>query len=195
MPSVPNSGPAAPPPPPVWDATPSGTVGARYAGFWLRAVAALIDGIAFIVIWEILSFFLPMQRTDLTPPPPDSTLEVQIAYLRAFMDSPAPTLPTLVGAVVAWAYFVFQETSKAQATLGKRVLGIRVSREDGSRLSLGAATLRVWPMYLHNLVWLVSGWLSSLVLFLAFIACIAVAFSSRKQGLHDKMAGALLTRN
>lgn len=194
MPSVPNSGPAAPPPPPVWDATPSGTVGVRYAGFWLRVVAALIDGIALIIVWEILSFFIP-KPNGLTPPAPDSSLEVQLAYLRALMDSPAPTLPALVTAVVSWAYFVFQETSKAQATLGKRVLGIRVSRADGSRLSLGAATLRTWPMYLHNIAWLVSGSLNFVVLFLALIACIAVAFSSRKQGLHDKMAGAFLTRN
>ena len=26
------------------------------------------------------------------------------------------------------------------------------------------------------------------------VACVAVAFSVRKQGLHDKMAGAILTR-
>lgn len=194
MPSVPNSGPAAPPPPPVWDAPPAGTVPSRYAGFWLRTVAALVDGIALIIVWEILSFFLPTQPTDLTPPAPDSSPEVQLAYFRAFMDSAGPMLPTLVTAVVAWAYFVFQETSQAQATLGKRLFRIRVSTEGGGRLSLGAATLRAWPMYLPNIAWLVSGWLSTVVLVLAFIACVAVAFSSRKRGLHDKMAGALLTR-
>jgi hypothetical protein len=29
---------------------------------------------------------------------------------------------------------------------------------------------------------------------LAIISCLAIAFSSRKQGFHDKMAGAVLTR-
>ena len=88
-----------------------------------------------------------------------------------------------------------QQADRLRGDAVGRVLGIRVSREDGSRLSLGTATLRTWPMYLHNIAWLVSGGLNFVVLFLAFIACIAVAFSSRKQGLHDKMAGALLTRN
>jgi uncharacterized RDD family membrane protein YckC len=96
--------------------------------------------------------------------------------------------------VLIWAYFVLQETSSAQATVGKRLLGIRVSTEDGGRLSLVSATIRAWPMYLPTVAMLAGGVISSLVGLLGFIACVAVAFSSRKQGLHDKMAGALLTR-
>jgi uncharacterized RDD family membrane protein YckC len=192
MPSVPNSGPAAPPPP-VWDAAPGGTGLARPAGFWLRVVAAIVDGIALLIAWQILAFVIPAP-TSVTPPPPGSSPEVLFAYLRALLNAPGPTLPTLITTVLCWAYFVLQETSRAQATLGKRLLGIRVSNADGGRLGLGAATIRTWPMYLHNIAWLISGWLSSFVLVLAFIACVAVAFSSRKQGLHDKMAGAFMTR-
>ena len=35
--------------------------------------------------------------------------------------------------LLVWAYFVFQESSSAQATLGKRMLGIRVSSGPGRR--------------------------------------------------------------
>jgi uncharacterized BrkB/YihY/UPF0761 family membrane protein len=52
-------------------------------------------------------------------------------------------------------------------------------------------------MYLPTVALLAGGTgtlLSSLIGVLGFIACIAVAFSARKQGLHDKMAGAFLTR-
>jgi uncharacterized RDD family membrane protein YckC len=191
MPSVPNSGPAAPPPPPVWDARPADQQSLRYAGFWLRLVAAIVDGIVLLIAWKILSFFLPSPVTVIAPPP-SADVAAQLDYLRAVMEAAASPAPLIAYSLLCWAYFVFQETSSAQATLGKRMIGIRVSTETGGRLSLGAASLRTWPMYLHNIAWLVSGWLSSLVLFAAFIACVAVAFSGRKQGLHDKMAGAIL---
>ena len=42
--SVPNSGPAAPPPP-VWDARPAGGSQVAYGGFWIRLVAYIIDAI------------------------------------------------------------------------------------------------------------------------------------------------------
>ena len=57
----------------------------------------------------------------------------------------------IIYALLAWAYFVFQETSSAQATLGKRMLGIRVSNAQGGRLTLLAATIRTWPIYLPTL--------------------------------------------
>jgi uncharacterized RDD family membrane protein YckC len=190
MPSVPNSGPAAPPPP-VWDARPPDHQPARYAGFWLRVAAALIDGIALLIVWKIVSLLLPAPAA-LPALPPDDDPAAQIAYLQAVMETVAAPMALVAYSLLCWAYFVFQETSQAQATIGKRLLGIRVSTEAGGRLGLGAATIRAWPMYLHNVAWLVSGWLSGLVLVLAFISCVAVAFSGRKQGLHDKMAGAVL---
>jgi uncharacterized RDD family membrane protein YckC len=98
-------------------------------------------------------------------------------------------------AAVVWAYFAFQESSSAQATLGKRMMGIRVSTESGARLSLLTASLRAWPIYLPSVAALAGSGFSSLVGLVAFVSCIAVAFSARKQGLHDKMAGAVLTRH
>jgi uncharacterized RDD family membrane protein YckC len=147
-----------------------------------------------LIIWKIVSLFLPAAVT-LPAPTPDSDVEVQLAYLQAVLENAAAPTPLIAYSLISWAYFVFQETSTAQATIGKRLFGIRVSTETSGRLTLGAATIRTWPMYLHNVAWLVSGWLSSLVLCLALVACIAVAFSSRKQGLHDKMAGAVLFRH
>lgn len=191
MASVPNSGSSAPPPPPppVWDARPAAPTTVRYAGFWLRVVAALVDAIALAIVWQIIELFFPMPP----PPPPDPDFEALLEYLASLM----PPGKVIAYAVLTWAYFVLQETSSAQATVGKRLLGIRVSTEDGGKLSIAAASVRTWPMYLPTVV-LLAGMagtaLSALVGLLGFIACIAVAFSARKQGLHDKMAGAFLTR-
>lgn len=188
MPSVPNSGSSAPPPPlPVWnDRPPDATV--RYAGFWIRVGAAIVDGIVLWVVWWIILMVLPTQPMPPLPENPD--LETLLAYL----DDLVSARELILYALVIWAYFAFQESSSAQATLGKRMLGIRVSTDTGGRLSLAAASLRAWPVYLPTVASLGGTGLSSLGGLVALVACVAVAFSARKQGLHDKMARAVLTR-
>jgi uncharacterized RDD family membrane protein YckC len=183
MASVPNSGSA--PPPPVWDARPPETT-VRYAGFWMRVAAAIVDGIALWILWWIVLLFFP---TPLPPLPANPDLEALLGYLNS-MTSPGESVGY---ALLIWAYFVLQESSSVQATLGKRLLGIRVSTEAGARLSLGAATVRTWPIYLPTLATLMGIGLGTLVALIALVSCVAVAFSGRKQGFHDKMAGAVLT--
>src|SRR5262245_47411243 len=186
MPSVPTSG-SVPPPPPVWDAQPPETT-RRYAGFWLRVVAAIVDGIALWIVWSLILLVLPAEAV--APVPEDPDLEALIEYLESLV----PPRQMVVYAAIVWAYFAFQESSSAQATLGKRMLGIRISTESGARLSLVAASLRAWPIWLPSLAAVAGAGVSTLVGLIAFVSCIAVAFSMRKQGLHDKMAGAVLTR-
>jgi len=187
MPSVPTSG-SVPPPPPVWDARPPETA-VRYAGFWLRVVAAIVDAIILTVAWQLIDLALPAQQIPPMPTKPD---------YQAFVDMMNALLTpdrVIIYALLVWAYFVFQETSSAQATLGKRMLGIRVSNTQGGRLTLLGDSIRTWPIYLPTLAALLGIGLSWLASLFALIACVAVAFSVRKQGLHDKMAGAILTRS
>jgi uncharacterized RDD family membrane protein YckC len=188
MASVPTSGSTPPPPPPVWDAQPPQTAG-RYAGFWVRVIAAFVDGIALSIAWWVVLLFLP--TTPMPALPDTADMEALIEYLQNFT---APR-EVIVYALMVWAYFAFQESSSAQATLGKRMLGIRVSTESAARLSLVAATLRTWPIWLPTVASLLGSGVGTLVGLLALIACIAVAFSAHKRGLHDKMAGAVLTRS
>jgi uncharacterized RDD family membrane protein YckC len=188
MPSVPTSGSAPPPPPPVWDARPPETA-VHYAGFWIRVVAAIVDGIALWIVWSLIVLVLPAESAAPVPSE-NADLEAWIEWANSLI-SPRQVI---VYAAVVWAYFAFQESSSAQATLGKRMMGIRVSTENGARLSLVTASLRAWPIWLPSVAALAGSSISSVVGLVAFISCIAVAFSARKQGLHDKMAGAVLTR-
>lgn len=192
MTNVPSTGPVAPPPP-VWDARPVGAA-VRYAGFWIRTVAAVIDGIILLVVGTIVSRFI-VPPPVLPAEPQFKTFGEVYGYMNAVIAATTPTQMVIFWAALYWVYFAFQEASPAQATLGKRALGLRVSSVEGNRLDLAKATLRTWPMYLPAAALLIGAGVSYVVYLIALISCLAVAFSSRKQGLHDRWAGAIVTRN
>ncbi len=80
--------------------------------------------------------------------------------------------------VVRWLYYALMESSPSQATVGKMALGIKVTDYDGNCISFGRATGR----HFGKIV-------SSLTLLIGYLM---VAFTPRKQGLHDIMAGCLV---
>jgi uncharacterized RDD family membrane protein YckC len=84
----------------------------------------------------------------------------------------------VIGFVVTWLYFALMESSERGATFGKRAMGLRVVTDQGQRLTFGHATGR----FFAKLV-------SALVLGIGFLM---VAFTERKRGLHDMMAGTLV---
>jgi len=138
----------------------------EFAGFWRRLVAALIDLSAVAVICSIIILvFSPYQwfgwgNSDV------------------FNESLLDALPYLIGGnllsfLVNIAYFVGFWVWRGQ-TPGKMLLGIKLVQEDGSDVTIGVALLR----YLGYIV-------SIAVVFIGFIW---IAFDSRKQGFHDKMA-------
>jgi uncharacterized RDD family membrane protein YckC len=83
--------------------------------------------------------------------------------------------------VVGFLYYTLMEASPLQATLGKLAIGIRVTDLDGQRPGLGRCAARN-AVRLLNIV-------TSLV---PFIAYLAVAWTERRQGLHDLVAKALV---
>ena len=85
-----------------------------------------------------------------------------------------------ISTVVSWLYSALMESSSKQATLGKMALGIRVTDLDGNRIGFGKATGRYFAKIL-----------SALILGIGFLM---VAFTERKQGLHDILAGTLVVR-
>jgi uncharacterized RDD family membrane protein YckC len=86
----------------------------------------------------------------------------------------------LIWIVGAFVYSAWMESSTYQATVGKIALGIQVTDLNGNRVSFGRALGR-------NL----SKILSALILYIGFIMA---AFTERKQGLHDMIAGTLVVK-
>lgn len=93
---------------------------------------------------------------------------------------PVPNIGGLISLFAGIAYYVFLESSTSQATLGKMALGLKVTDLEGRRISTGTALIR----YL-------SKFLSAIILLIGFIM---VAFTARKQGLHDIIAKTLVVK-
>ena len=134
-----------------------------YSGFWVRGAAHIIDG----VILGIVSLVIIMP------------LSFVIGFVSAMSDSGlmsaiGQTISTLIGFAVGWGYYVFM-THKFQATLGKMAVGVRVVDDGGQKLSLGKVILR------ETIGKFVSGVLLG-------IGYLMVAFTSKKQGLHDMIS-------
>ena len=87
----------------------------------------------------------------------------------------------LIGFIVlhftAWLYRAVLESSSQRATFGKQALALTVTDLNGNQLTCGAASKRHFGKF-------ISGFL--------FIGFIMAAFTSKRQGLHDMMAGALV---
>jgi uncharacterized RDD family membrane protein YckC len=83
-----------------------------------------------------------------------------------------------VSILAGWLYYALLESSSWQGTIGKKVLGLRVTDMNGNQISFGKATGRYFGMILSGMICLVG--------------FIMVAFTEKKQGLHDIMAGTLV---
>ena len=75
-------------------------------------------------------------------------------------------------ALVIW-YFILMPASKKQGTWGKQICKIYIGDKDGERISVGRSFLRFLGTYLSSIF---------------YIGYIMVAFTEKKQGLHDLIA-------
>jgi uncharacterized RDD family membrane protein YckC len=86
----------------------------------------------------------------------------------------------LIGLLIGWLYAATFESSAWQATIGKRAMDIYVMDLQGRRISFVQASGRFFGKVI-----------SAIILGVGFIM---IAFTERKQGLHDMLAGCLVVR-
>jgi len=176
--------PAAPKPlaPPLVTAPtplPSPAPELKTGSFFLRSIAFLVDcGILFVPVAVLfvlgaLTIEVPtwFRHTNA------QTLADDWALLRLNMWRMSGLLAIGCG----WLYGAGLEASRSQATIGKRWMGLKVTDQDGQRLSFVGASGRY-----------VAKYLSALPCFLGFIMAL---FSSRGLALHDRLAGTRVVRD
>lgn len=156
-------------------AGPYGVAGYGYAGFWIRFLAVLIDGLILAVPtccvgWPAMILLSPFAALAHGPRGSAPAAEVAAVVGMGFA--------SLFLAAVAWLYFAAFESSSWQATPGKRAVGIVVTDTQGRRISFARATGRYF-----------ASWLSHILLNIGYIIG---AFTPRKQTLHDYIANTVV---
>ena len=165
-------------------ADPAGLIASRgftYAGFWLRLVAALIDGvilgfgvgvllIPLIFLTGITANLESMSRRGGRPDP--SVVAGFLAMILVF---------AALSVLVQWLYHAYLESGDSQATWGKQVLGLYVTDLQGIRISFGRASGRFFGKIVTGMIPLGIGY-------------IMAGFTERKQALHDMIASCLVLR-
>jgi uncharacterized RDD family membrane protein YckC len=108
-------------------------------------------------------------------------LLVFVAALAALM----PPLMVLLMALVwiasivgPWLYTALFESSAMQATPGKKAIGLKVTDLQGNRISFGRATGRHF-----------AEWITGMTFFVGYVM---VAFTQKRQSLHDMIAGTVV---
>lgn len=129
----------------------------RYAGFWIRALAMIIDGI-------ILSGIGYAFWGEAVAQVSSEGAYIQYAGWKGLIP--------VIYAVAFWMWLA--------ATPGKLALGLKIIPAHGTRLT--------WK---HTILRALFYFVSAAVFFLGFIW---IAFDSKKQGWHDKIAGTYVVR-
>lgn len=180
LPPVSEPGPTAPPPIATQPLPQTTTVSLEdYAGFWQRFGAWIIDYIILLVPSSVIAVSMGASQafehlmTQIQSGTPGATAAAE--YAAAIR----PASMIMIG--IGFVYYVVFEASKWQATPGKMALSLRVTDMDGNRLSLGRSAARNAIRLLNAVTGLIP-----------FAFYIVVAFSQRKQGLHDMLAKALV---
>jgi uncharacterized RDD family membrane protein YckC len=124
----------------------------EYVSVGPRFLAVLIDGIILMVVGGIIS-----------------------AGLRA------PAVAGTLEAVIAFAYLIIMEATQG-ATIGKKLVGLRVVKEDGSPISWNESIIR-------NLLRIVDS------LFVYLVGAILVWNSPTRQRLGDRVAKTVVIRS
>ncbi|MGM1021581.1 MAG: RDD family protein [Bacillota bacterium] len=148
-----------------------------YAGFWKRFFAYWLDyfilyvGTMIIVVLITLigrlTSFIPAWGSTLYP----SVYAFHVAQLFYRLETISNVL---VYFSIGWMYYAIMESSKCRGTLGKLALGIIVVDEYNEKITFGRASARYWSRII--------------TFFTIFVGYIMVAFTAKKQTLHDKIA-------
>jgi uncharacterized RDD family membrane protein YckC len=135
----------------------------RYAGFWKRLLAFVVDLGVTSLIFLALAIIVPI------------LLGPRLGVPRGSVILAAGTVAWLA---VTWLYWALMESSSKQGTVGMDLVGIMVTDAEGNRMSFGKATVRDFAKVASALP--------------ALAGFVMAGFTAKKQVLHDLITGSLV---
>jgi len=154
----------------------------KYAGFWLRFAAYIIDqfviGIAGLIIAVPIILGIIAFGINLDGIKNSSDFFTQNGLLMVGGIIGMIMLAIIISIVMKWLYYALMESSKFGGTLGKMAVSIKVVDMEGNRITFGRATGRYFSRIITN--------------FTLLIGYIIAGFTEKKQALHDIIANCLV---
>ena len=143
----------------------------RYAGFWIRGAATIIDGLILAAI-QVIPIFSVMFMFGMG--------EAMMAQGNGSALSEGFTFLMVIVCIGMWFFILFLSVAyptffhgKYGATFGKMALGIKVVSPTGGRISYMRAFGRAFAIMLSGMIF--------------YIGYIMAAFDREKRSLHDMM--------
>lgn len=139
----------------------------QYAGFWRRFLAYFID--------SFIMFILSLTLQRCFGRDPFIAFKVKsLEELQQMQTSAYGTITTLIGLAFGLVYSLIFWVNYEGATPGKRLLAIKITKDDGAKITYAVSFIR----------WL-SNFISAFALGLGYLW---VLWDKRKQAWHDKIA-------
>jgi uncharacterized RDD family membrane protein YckC len=168
----------------------------KFASWGSRLGAALLDGLIIVAVFAIvfftfvaavgLSFMESLQSIQSL-----SSGQAEGAVIAGFAGLIAVFLVLVIGVIL---YYALMESSKGQATLGKKAVGIIVAKENGDKLTFINALGR----YFAKAIGTGISWLLTLIGLVSLAPVLSFVYSllnyfwplwdKKNQALHDKIA-------
>ncbi|MGE3315903.1 MAG: RDD family protein [Planctomycetaceae bacterium] len=184
-------------------ADPSG----RPAGFFRRFFAAFVDG---IIVWLLMLPFGCLLTIGLAAY--QNAMKGEPTQIRA--SAVASIIGQVIGFVIEFLYHAVLTSSLSQATFGKSLLSIRVTDTEGNGIDFFRAVMRelarTLPIAAPTFIF--YGWLwtdrdsaflyrdlivqiTVFCLIVVFVGHLIQPFTSKRQALHDMLAGTLVVND
>ena len=143
----------------------------KYAGFWERFLAYCIDSIVLaigsVVVGFVGAFFIDFIM---------AFMGLEIEEMEGFF----VVLFYIFAFILSWLYYTIMESSKLQATLGKKICDLVVTDSSGKEIRFGRANARFWSKFISGAIF--------------GVGYIMAAFTEKHQALHDMMADTLVLK-
>lgn len=142
----------------------------HYGEVWRRAVAGVIDAVIVGIPVGAAALLMPAEA-----------------------EGSEATLIVLASGLVMF-YRMVLEGSSWQATIGKKLLDLKVVTPEGAQLAFAATAVRAWPFWLPGALLGVTGQLLPVLLVVSLAAIAVIPLTARRQGLHDFTARSIVVR-
>jgi len=144
----------------------------RYAGFWRRFAAWIMD-MALVTVGVVPIAFLLIWVMD--------ALHGDLRMKQSHGQYLAGLISVFSWVIGDWLYNAYQLSSPRQATYGKRCLSLRVTTSRGRRVSFVQASARHFAKFLSA--------------FIGFTGFLIAIFTRRHQALHDIVADTVVVED